>query len=54
MSLVIYKIVALISPADKTFLGPLGPILAFLVLLGLVYLLVRPYREADKKTVKIK
>ena len=56
VSLLIYQVGALFSAADKTFLGPVGPILAALVLAGLVYMLVRPYKEATKleKEVKIK
>ena len=53
---VIYQIGSLFSKADNTLWGPVGPILAFLILAGLVYMLARPYEEATKleKTVKIK
>ena len=45
VSLVIYQLGSLISAADKTFAGPLGPILASLTLLGLVYLIVRRQKK---------
>ena len=48
VSLLVYQIGSLFSAADKTFLGPVGPILAALVLAGLVYMLVRPYKDAAK------
>ncbi len=53
---VIYQIGSLFSKADNTLWGPVGPMLAFLILAGLVYMLARPYKEATKleKTVKIK
>ena len=48
VSLVIYQIGALFSAADKTFVGPLGPILAFLTLAAFVFMMVRP----EKKRIK--
>ena len=54
--MLVYQVGSLFSAADNTFLGPVGPILAAFVLAGLVYMLVRPYKEAQKleKEVKIK
>jgi len=47
-SLVIYQIGALFSAQDKTLWVAVGPILAALVVAGVIYMLVRPYKEATK------
>ena len=56
VSLIVYQIGSLFSSADNTLWGPVGPMLAFLLVAGLIYMIVRPYKEATKleKTVKIK
>ncbi len=48
VSLIIYQIGALFSKHDSTLWVAVGPILAAVVLAGMIYMLVRPYKEATK------
>jgi ferrous iron transport protein B len=48
VSLIIYQIGALFSKHDSTLWVAVGPILAAAVLAGMIYMLVRPYKEATK------
>ncbi|MBQ9116104.1 MAG: ferrous iron transporter B, partial [Clostridia bacterium] len=52
ISLIIFQLGSIFSSADK--MNVLGVIFAVLALAGLVYMLVRPYKEANKLTVDVK
>ena len=52
-----YVVALMINQFGRLFTGhvnPLGLIVALLFLAGIVYMLVRPYKEATKMTVKVK
>ncbi|MBR1864817.1 MAG: ferrous iron transport protein B [Ruminococcus sp.] len=52
ISLIVYQIGSLFTSAVETNIA--GVIAAFVLLAGLIYLLVRPYKESEKLTIKVK